>query len=261
MTDSPAQSLTPASAPASAPALALTGERTVPGIAHENYWFQRHVVAYRFAQHRFADLEVMDAGCGEGYGVSMLAQRARRAVGVELVPEVVAHARRAYPHLEFIEADLCRLPVADASMDAVVSFQVIEHLPNIGGYLDEIARVLRPGGEFLCATPNRLTFTPDSDTPVNPFHIKEFTAAELQECLGSRFRVKTVLGVHHGRRIRALERVARRSIMDLQFAAPPDQWSPWLRKAIAAVRPQDFPLRAADIDASLDLLAIVERAR
>lgn len=244
--------------------LPLTGERTVPGIPHENYWFQRHVVAYRFAQARFADLSVMDAGCGEGYGAAMLAERAARVTGVELVRDVVAHARAAYPparhpNLEFAEADLCRLPMPDATFDAVVSFQVIEHLPNIGGYLEEIHRVLRPGGEFLCATPNRLTFTPDSDTPVNPFHVKEFTAAELADQLGSRFRVKAVLGVHHGRRIRALERLARSPVTELQFAAPPQDWPRWLRSAIARVRPGDFTLKAADVDASLDLLAVVEK--
>lgn len=244
--------------------LPLTGERTVPGIAHENYWFQRHVVAYRLALARAAALDVMDAGCGEGYGAAMLAGRARRVAAVELVPDVVEHARAAYPpathpNLEFVQADLCALPLPDASFDLVVSFQVIEHLPNIGGYLDEIRRVLRPGGEFLCATPNRLTFTPDSDVPVNPFHVKEFSAAELADCLDGRFRVKAILGVHHGRRIRALERVARRPITELQFAAPPDEWPRWLGAAIAAVRADDFPLRAADIDDSLDLVAVAAR--
>lgn len=250
--------------PDSSPSLPLTGERTVPGVPHENYWFQRHVVAYRFAAARCGDLAVMDAGCGEGYGAAMLTGRAARVTGVELVPEVVAHARAAYPParhptLEFVEADLCRLPLPDAAFDAVVSFQVIEHLPNIGGYLDEIRRVLKPGGEFLCATPNRLTFTPDSDTPVNPFHVKEFTAAELAQCLGSRFRVKAMLGVHHGRRIRALERLARRPVTELQFDAPPEDWPRRLRLAVAAVRPTDFTLKAADVDACLDLLAVVER--
>jgi SAM-dependent methyltransferase len=241
--------------------LPLTGERTVPGVAHENYWFQRHVAAYRFAVSRYADLHVMDAGCGEGYGAAMLAERARRVVGVELVKDVAAHARAAYPQVEIVEADLCRLPLPDESFDAVVSFQVIEHLPNIGGYLDEIERVLRPGGEFLCATPNRLTFTPGSDTPVNPFHVKEFTAGELEECLGSRFRVKAMLGVHHGRRIRAVERLARRPITDLQFDRPPAEWPRWLSAVVGRVSPADFPLRAADIDESLDLLAVVEKPR
>lgn len=244
--------------------LPLTGERTVPGIPHENYWFQRHVVAYRFAQARCAGLSVMDAGCGEGYGAAMLADRAAAVTGVELVPDVVAHARAAYPGdahpgLSFLEADLCRLPLPDASFDAVVSFQVIEHLPDIGRYLDEVHRVLKPGGEFLCATPNRLTFTPDSDTPVNPFHVKEFSPAELAECLASRFRVKAMLGVHHGRRIRALERLARSPITELQFAGAPRDWPRWLRVAVARVRPADFVLKAADVDASLDLLAVAEK--
>lgn len=241
------------------PSLPLTGERTVPGVWYENYWYQRHVAAYRFARARLAGLRVLDAGCGEGYGTSMLAERAAEAVGVELVPEVVAHARRTYPHVEFVEAELGALPFEDASFDAVVSFQVIEHLWDVTGYLRELARVLRPGGQFLCATPNRLTFTPGSDTPRNPFHVEEFTAAELRDRLTGPFSVEAVLGVRHGRRLRLVEGLAQRSFPDLVLAAPPDAWPAWLRGAVRAVRPGDFPLRAERVDASLDLLAIARR--
>ncbi|HVM21300.1 MAG TPA: class I SAM-dependent methyltransferase [Egibacteraceae bacterium] len=241
--------------------LPLTGERTVPGVAEENYWFQRHVAAYRFAASRCQGLRVLDAGAGEGYGTAMLAETAAEAVGVELVDDVVAHARHAYPRLKFIQADLCEMPLPHASFDAVVSLQVIEHLPDIGRYLAEIERVLRPGGEFICATPNRLTFTPDSDTPVNPFHVIEFSPDELSDLLGRRFRVKAVLGLHHARRVRAVERLARRPFTDLVLDRPPEQWPRWLRRAVRAVRPDDFRLRADALDDSLDLVAIVARHR
>ncbi len=161
--------------------LPLTGERTVPGVAIENYWFARHVAAYRFAVGRSRGLRVVDSGCGEGYGTAMLAATARTALGVDRDGAVVAHARRAYPGVEFAEADLCRLPLPDAAFDAVVSLQVVEHLPDVGRCLAEAARVLRPGGELLCATPNRLTFSPGG-APVNPFHVREYAPAELQTC-------------------------------------------------------------------------------
>lgn len=236
--------------------LPLTGERTVPGVAHENYWFTRHVAAYALAASRAQRRTVLDAGCGEGYGARMLAETASRVTGVDLDPGVVTHARATYPGIDFLQADLCDLPLPDDGLDLVVSLQVIEHLPDIPRFVAEVARVLRPGGEFVCATPNRLTFTPGSDTPVNPFHTREFTAAELRETLAAHFTVRTVLGLHHGPRVRAVERIARATLPELVLAAPPEEWPRWLTVVVARLRPRDFRLGPTDLDASLDLVAI-----
>lgn len=250
------------SADPSAPVLPLTGERTVPDIDHENYWFARHVAAYEFVAQRCRGLRVLDAGCGEGYGTSLLSGQAACVVGVDLVPEVVVHARARYrdavtsDRVRFLRADLGDLPLEDASVDAVASLQVIEHLPDIRRYLGEIARVLTPGGRFFCATPNRLTFTPDSVTPVNPFHVREFAPDELVEALGSRFRVEAVYGVHHGPRLRVIEIFARSGFADLVLDHPPERRPAWLRAAVRAVRPSDFLLRTSQTARSLDLLAV-----
>ncbi|MGI8874829.1 MAG: class I SAM-dependent methyltransferase [Egibacteraceae bacterium] len=237
--------------------LPLTGERTVSGVAIETYWFARHVAAYRFAAGRRHGLRVLDAGCGEGYGTAMLAAGGGQGpvLGVDLDGAVVAHARRAYPGVEFAEADVGRLPLPDATFDAVVSLQVVEHLPDVGSFLAEAARVLRPGGEFLCAAPNRLTFSPGGG-PVNPFHVREYAPAELAALLRAHFRVKALLGVHHGPRIRAVERTAARPFAELLTQPPPDEWPRWLRAAVARVRPTDFVLRADRLDESLDLMAV-----
>lgn len=238
------------------PTLPLTGERTIPGIEHENYWFMRHVAAYRFAASRAQRRAVLDAGCGEGYGTRMLAETADRVVGVDIVGAVVAHARSAYPDITFVQADLCDLPFPDGDVDLAVSLQVIEHLPDIPRFVAEMARILRPGGEFVCATPNRLTFTPGGDSPVNPFHTREFTAAELHETLAEHFTVRTILGVHHGPRLRAVERVTRRSLPELLLEAPPEHRPRWTQAVVRRVRPADFRLEATDVDASLDLVAV-----
>jgi SAM-dependent methyltransferase len=239
--------------------LPLTGERTLPGIAHENYWFTRHVVAYRFAAARAAGRRVLDAGCGEGYGTAMLAGVAEHAVGVDLDAATIDHARRTYPSATFIAGNLTDLPLGDASVDLIVGFQVIEHLWDIPRCLDEVVRVLRPGGEFLCATPNRLTFTASSDAPTNPFHTVELAPDELRDTLARRFRVPTVLGVHHGWRLAVVERLARRSVPGLQIDRPPEAWPRWLRRVVAQVTPDDFVVRADRLATSLDLLAIATK--
>ena len=248
-------------APLTAPPLVLTGERTLPGIPDERYWFERHVVAYRLAAARAAGLTVLDAGCGEGYGLRMLADAdARRVIGVDLEPAVVAHAQATYgtdPRIEVHQAELMDLPLSDGEVDLTVSFQVIEHLHDIPGYLRSLARVTRPGGEVLIATPNRLTFTPGSDVPVNPFHTREFTADELRdELTAAGLHVGAVHGIHHGPGLRTIETLARRPFTDLVTAGAPDDWPRWLRTVVHRVTADHFTVRTDDVDASLDLLAV-----
>lgn len=260
----------PAAATPEPTGLVLTGERTLPGIPDERYWFERHVVAYRLAQRRVAAGAevVLDAGCGEGYGLAMVADAgAHRVIGVDLEAPVVAHARATYGSdvVEVHEAELMSLPLEDGEVDFVVSFQVIEHLHDIPGYLRSLRRVTRPGGEVWIATPNRLTFTPGSDVPVNPFHTREFTAAELvAECRASGFEVVRILGIEHGPLLRTIERLTRRTFVDLVTATPPDGWPRWLRATVHRVRPSWFAVRpgavatdgTSDLDATLDLLAV-----
>jgi SAM-dependent methyltransferase len=245
--------------------LVLTGERTLPGIADERYWFERHVVAYDLAAELVRELDaavVLDAGCGEGYGLAILADAgARRVVGVDLDPDVVAHVSRRYAardaRIEVHRAELRELPLGPGEVDLTVSFQVIEHLHDIPGYLRALARATRPGGTVVIATPNRLTFTPGSDTPVNPFHTREFTAAELRDELAAAdLVVDDVLGVHHGPALRDAEARAGRPLTDVLTATAPEGWPRWVRDLVHRVEASWFHTSDEDLDASLDLVAI-----
>lgn len=235
----------------------------MPDVPAENYWFQRHVAAYALAARACRRRRVVDAGCGEGYGLRLLADAgAASVVGVELAPDVAAHARATYPEARVLEADVGAVPLPDASVDVVVSLQVIEHVWDVPGFLAECARLLRPGGELWCATPNRLTFTPDGDGPCNPFHHEELAPDELAGRVRATagLELRTLLGLHHGPRLRAVERLAGRSFPDLQLSRPPAEWPRALRAAVRAVRPGDFRWRVDRAERSLDLLAIASRA-
>ena len=245
--------------------LPLTGERTVPGLAEENYWFRRHEVAYRSCATLCAGREVLEAGCGEGYGADLIAAVARRVVAVDYDAATVAHVRRRYPRVQVMAANLVALPMPDASVDVVVNFQVIEHLWDQPHFITECLRVLRPGGLLAISTPNRITFTPGSDVPLNPFHTRELSAAELRELLeDGGFEVGSMSGVFHGPRLTAMDARHGGSIIDAQIAravadAP---WPPELLADVAAVGCDDFVIRPeehCDIDGSLDLLAIAVR--
>jgi len=237
-------------------ALTLTGERTLPGIAVENYWFRRHEAAYVALAPWVRGAVVLEAGAGEGYGAAMVAGLARRVIAVDYDEAAARHARAEYPDIDVVRGNLAGLPIRDRALDAVVNLQVIEHLWDQPGFLAECARVLRPAGTLVVTTPNRLTFSPGRDTPLNPFHTRELTAAELTELLAPHFDVVRMYGVRHGRRLRRLDRRFGGSLIDAQLATPPAVWAPRLRHAVAGVRNTDFDLFEADVDASLDLFAV-----
>ena len=125
--------------------LPLTGERTIPGLAEENYWFRRHEVVYQRLADRCAGRDVLEAGPGEGYGADLIADVARRVIGLDYDESAVAHIRARYPRVEMLHGNLAALPLPDASVDVVVNFQVIEHLWDQGQFVAECLRVLRPG--------------------------------------------------------------------------------------------------------------------
>jgi SAM-dependent methyltransferase len=245
------------------PDLPLTGERTVPGLAEENYWFRRHEVVYERLAERCAGRDVLEAGCGEGYGADLIADVARRVIGLDYDESAVAHVRARYPRVQMHHGNLAELPLGDCTVDVVVNFQVIEHLWDQGQFAAECLRVLRPGGVLLMSTPNRITFSPGRDTPINPFHTRELNAAELTELLSvAGFFVESMLGVFHGPRLVELDERHGGSIIDAQIAraladAP---WPTDLLDDVASVTTDDFELTDdRDIDDSLDLVAIAVR--
>lgn len=239
--------------------MTLTGERTLPGIPDENYWFRRHEAAYRAASSWVRGARLLEAGAGEGYGADLLRRSgAGPVVALDCDPSAVAHAARKYPAATVVRSDLQRLPFADGAFDAVVHLQTIEHLHDQRGFLAECARVLRPAGTLIVSTPNRLTFPRYHDRPVNPFHTRELSAAELAALLRPRFASVRMYGVHHGRRLRRIERRVGKVVAE-QLASAPEEWAAGLRPAVHRVRANDFEVNDRAIDASLDLLAIARR--
>jgi SAM-dependent methyltransferase len=169
--------------------LEFTGERFVPGtqgeIAHEHW--HRYAFARRFVGGR----RVADVACGEGYGSALLARDASTVVGVDIDPRAVAHASAEYgnrSNLRFTAGSAIALPLAAGSVDAVVSFETIEHLPREAQsqMLAEFARVLAPDGVLVMSSPNRPQYSEARDYR-NPFHMHELDRAELAALLATSF--------------------------------------------------------------------------
>ena len=144
--------------PPGVPPLALTGERTLPDVPAENYWFRRHLVVYEWIAARIAGGRVLDMACGEGYGSDVLADSAVRVVGLDANPEAHEHARLRYTasNLTF-ERGLVETYGESGSFDAVVFLQTIEHVFDPVAVLEHLRSLLRPGGVVYVSTPNLLT--------------------------------------------------------------------------------------------------------
>ena len=172
--------------------LEFTGERFVPGIAGEiahEHWHR-----YAFARRWVEGKRVLDVACGEGYGSALLSEVAAQVTGVDIAEGAVAHARTSYAthrNLRFEHGSATALPLADASVDAVVSFETIEHLPGADQprMLAEIARVLTADGILVLSAPNPVEYS-QARNYRNPFHLHEPTRDELEALLAPMFPVR-----------------------------------------------------------------------
>jgi len=237
------------------PSLPLTGERTAPGVAAENYWFRRHEAAYRWLARELPvpGAVVVEAGCGEGYGGQLLADAGAAVVaGLDVDLATVRHAAIAYPGVPVAAANLVALPVADRAVDLVVSSQVVEHLWDQDAFVAECARVLRPGGRLVVTTPNRLTFPPG-----NVFHSRELDATELSDLVGRHLEVRAVLGLRPGPRL-AADQADHGDLVAAQIAAAGDL-DHALRARVGAVSAADFVVDGHDLPGCLDLVLTAVR--
>ncbi|MGH3993450.1 MAG: class I SAM-dependent methyltransferase, partial [Pseudonocardiaceae bacterium] len=146
--------------PEGVPPLALTGERTLPDVPDENYWYRRHLAVYEWIAARCSGRSVVDMACGEGYGTAVLARRAPRVTGVDANPEAHEHARLKYsrPGVRFVRDMVDRY---SERCDAVVFLQTIEHVQDPEAVLRHLRAMLRPGGVIYVSTPNVLTLAPE----------------------------------------------------------------------------------------------------
>jgi GT2 family glycosyltransferase/SAM-dependent methyltransferase len=172
--------------------LAFTGERMTGAI--DGQIEIEHYHRYFLARDLCRDKDVLDIASGEGYGAALLSQTARSVVAVEISAEAVRHAQAAYPrdNLRFMSGDARSIPIADASVDMVVSFETIEHFAEHDRFISEIRRVLRPGGVLVISTPDRDVYSP-YNSPANPHHVREMSRAEFTDLLGATFRNVAVL--------------------------------------------------------------------
>jgi 2-polyprenyl-3-methyl-5-hydroxy-6-metoxy-1,4-benzoquinol methylase len=144
-------------------------------------------------RHLRPEDRVLDVACGDGFGVRMLAGHCAAVVGVDLDEASIELARSRDPDGEYLVEDATKMPFSDASFDAVLSMETLEHVPP-HPFLEEVGRVLVPGGLLMLSTPqSRL-----GDVPFTPAHEHEFSLEELTGLVGAHFEIVERIGLKAG---------------------------------------------------------------
>ncbi len=240
--------------PPGVPPLALTGERTLPDVPAENYWYRRHLAVYEWIAPRVAGLRVLDLACGEGYGCAVLARHAASVVGVDANPEAFEHARARYsgPRVSF-ERDM--IETWEGDVDAIVFLQTIEHVLDPERVL---ARLARLAPLLFVSTPNVLTLAPKGESRSgNPWHLREYDPEGFAALCGPHFASTETYGLFHARKLRVHE-LALRAGWD-RFHAALGITERFYDRFVPAIAARDFALRlgeARDLRGALDLLVV-----
>jgi len=196
-----------------------TAERSSGHDPSEQVIYNRCLFAYKAASE-IVKGNIIELGSGEGYGIQLLAPLANHYLAVDKFDTDIS----GHSNVEFRKQLMPSLSgIADNSFDFAVTFQVIEHIKDDKAFVAEIYRVLKPGGMLLLSTPNR----PMSLTR-NPWHIREYTAAELSAVVSKKFQKVEVKGVfgspvvmeYHERNKASVQRITRYDILKLQYRLP-----------------------------------------
>jgi SAM-dependent methyltransferase len=242
--------------PPGVPPLHLTGERTLPDVPEENYWYRRHLAVYEWIAERVGGRRVVDLACGEGYGTAVLGRNAASVVGVDANPDAYEHARLKYTggNVRF-QRDMIETWTGD--VDCVVFLQTIEHVQDPDAVLARLRDLIGPGGVAYVSTPNVLTLAPaGAERSGNPWHLREYRPGEYRELCARHFGDVELLGLFHARKLRLHELALAHANWDAVHSRLGitrrfyDRFTP-------AVSARDFRLGAGDLDRALDLLAVM----
>jgi 2-polyprenyl-3-methyl-5-hydroxy-6-metoxy-1,4-benzoquinol methylase len=200
-----------------------TTEITSEEIPSDNPIHQRLYKAYIVAQP-YINGDVLEVGCGEGRGLELLIPKAKTFTAIDKIGPVISQLQEKYPAASFRSINIPPFEgLADNTFDTVVSFQVIEHIQDDQLFLQEIHRVLKPGGIALITTPNRTM-----SLTRNPWHIREYVADELKGLGAKVFREVEMKGISGNAKVmayyeqnrKAVARLTRLDIFKLQYRLP-----------------------------------------
>lgn len=159
-----------------------------------------HRARYDFAARYVQDLVVVDCACGTGLGTEVyLKAGASKIYAFDMDPGAVVQTRHrcSSTRAEVAVGDIVLLPLDAESVDIFVCLETIEHVQHDRAAIEEVFRVLKPGGLFICSTPNRRVGNPGLGrhrSPINPYHIREYSEEEFVSLLSGCFVIEELFG-------------------------------------------------------------------
>ena len=230
------------------------------------------VKRYEFAQSFISGGIVLDAACGSGVGLPLLAERAVRVVGIDCSRDAMEECREAVvlDNAHFSQGYVTNLPFASATFDLLVSFETVEHIEVDYIFIHEVYRVLKRGGRAIISTPNQPITSP-SGVLENPHHVREYSQTEFEELLQGRFQEVEWWGQHWGGKMReAMEGtpvkrfLAKLDPLNLRYWIPSGLYRQLNRWAGFAIQ-EDLGLQDMEIirdatDEARSLIAVVTKA-
>lgn len=198
-----------------------TAERVSNMDKSDNIIFQRSLFAY-YEAAKLVSGQVLEIGTGEGYGLKIISEKADKFITIDKFDQQINS--KEFINVEFVKMNIPPLTgFANDRFDYVISFQVIEHIEDDLAYLKEIQRVLKPGGKFICTTPN-IT----QSLTRNPWHVREYTFAQLETLALKAFSSVEKLGVFGNATINdyneknkvSIRKITRFDVFNLQYRLP-----------------------------------------
>jgi SAM-dependent methyltransferase len=190
--------------------------------------FLRHKKAYLYAGQYCEGKTVLDYGCGNGYGSFLLSQISHNITAVDINKEVIEKCKQNYQadNLWFQVVELeKKTPFKDASFDVVLSFQVMEHVHDVPGYLKELKRVLKDDGVLIITTPNRKYRLYPFQRPFNPCHVREYGVRQLKKELHPLFANVIIFGINGSEEVNSFEyKRVKKSLVKAFVPYPLRRW-------------------------------------
>ncbi|MDO8662425.1 MAG: methyltransferase domain-containing protein [Candidatus Omnitrophota bacterium] len=216
----------------------------------------RHFCAYKFAKAFVLGKDVLDIGCGEGYGSDFLASYAKDALGIDYDKDVINYAKDKYnkKNLQFFVLDTKDISSLQKKFDVICSFQNIEHIRDTGKLLGDISSLLNNEGVFICSTCNMKDASPGRSTPFNRFHVKEYLVDEFRNLLKTHFKKVEVAGLNRGLALRACRRLKKIGL----FNFLPEKIDP-VKGFFAKAECSYFFWTKKGMDSCLDFIAVCKK--